>query len=166
MGVSMENKKCSKCGEVKEFSEFNKNKKKKDGLEDYCRSCESVKGKIYYALNRDKILKKTKNYQQSNRSACMYNTIRSRAKKKGIEFDIEIEDISYPEFCPVLGLRLERNAGIANTNSPSVDRIDPTKGYVKGNIQVISNKANTMKSNATPEELLMFADWIYKTYQK
>jgi hypothetical protein len=50
-------------------------------------------------------------------------------------------------------------------NSPSLDRIDNTKGYIKGNIMVISNKANTMKNNATPKELTKFARWILKIYK-
>jgi len=45
-------------------------------------------------------------------------------------------------------------------DSPTLDRIDPNKGYVKGNIQVLSHLANMMKSNATAEELHLFADWI------
>lgn len=47
---------------------------------------------------------------------------------------------------------------------PSIDRIDSTKGYTKDNIQVISSKANTMKSNASVEELRMFAYWVLREY--
>lgn len=64
-----------------------------------------------------------------------------------------------PDFCPVLGLPLYRNTGglAQGPNSPSLDRIDPALGYVKGNVNVISSKANAIKSNATPEELLRVA---------
>jgi hypothetical protein len=76
--------------------------------------------------------------------------------------DLKVEDIVIPPFCPVFGYRLERNLGgkTAKFNSPSVDRIDPLKGYTKDNVQVLSYKANCMKNNATNEELLKFAEWI------
>lgn len=57
-----------------------------------------------------------------------------------------------PEFCPVLGMRLEPGNGLS-ASSPSLDRFDPEKGYTKGNVRVISARANTLKSNATPDEL-------------
>jgi hypothetical protein len=82
-----------------------------------------------------------------------------RAQKRGIPFDLSVEDIVVPDFCPVLGLPLYRNTwGRAQgPNSPSVDRIDPARGYVKGNVRVISSRVNVIKSNATPEELLRVA---------
>ncbi|WP_266156761.1 hypothetical protein [Dyella silvatica] len=67
-----------------------------------------------------------------------------------------------PRFCPVLGLPLYRNSGgrAQGPNSPTVDRLDPDKGYVKENVKVISARANAIKSNATPEELLRVAAYF------
>ena len=78
---------------------------------------------------------------------------KSRAKKMGLPFDLREEDISIPEFCPLLGLKLERAEGKAKPNSPSLDRIRPERGYVRGNVWIISFKANTIKNNSTLEEL-------------
>ena len=49
-------------------------------------------------------------------------------------------------------------------NSPSLDRMDNSKGYVKGNVQVISHKANSMKFSASKDELLKFAEWVMRVY--
>ncbi|MDP9904736.1 hypothetical protein [Arthrobacter bambusae] len=91
---------------------------------------------------------------------------RQRAKMRGIEFSITLADIKIPKTCPVLGMPLERNTGEgkAAENSPSLDRTDPTKGYVPGNVQVISYKANCMKNNASIEGLLAFAEWVRQSY--
>ena len=78
---------------------------------------------------------------------------------------LEVEDIVIPLRCPILDIEIIRNKKEdLKDNSPSLDRIDNAKGYVKGNIMVVSNKANTMKSNASPEQLIKFAQWILKTY--
>lgn len=86
---------------------------------------------------------------------------KSRAKKKNLEFNLELSDIVIPEYCPILKIKLVERT----EHAPSLDRINPTKGYIKGNIQVISRKANVMKNNATPEELVRFANWVKKIYQ-
>jgi hypothetical protein len=85
--------------------------------------------------------------------ANMLDRSKSRAKKKGFEHNITLDDINIPEFCPLLGIPLFAGQNSVCPNSPTLDRIDSAKGYVKGNVWVISYKANTIKSNATIEEL-------------
>ena len=65
------------------------------------------------------------------------------------------DDIVIPAVCPLLGLSLRLNTGVVGHDSPSIDRIDSTRGYVPGNVWVISHRANTLKSNATIAELEM-----------
>lgn len=94
-------------------------------------------------------------------------TAKHRAKRRGLPFGIRSEDLSVPEFCPVLGLRLETaTGGNPKLNSPSLDRIVPELGYVVGNVQVISHQANTMKSGASKEELLRFAKWVLDNFSE
>lgn len=81
---------------------------------------------------------------------------RQRAIAKGISFDLTRDDLIMPEACPVLGLPFEWGTGQMgwrNMRSPSLDRIRPQEGYVKGNVQIISNRANHLKSNGTISEL-------------
>lgn len=78
---------------------------------------------------------------------------RLRAKKLGLEFSIEVSDIVIPKVCPVYQIPLFSNGGPRTDNSPSVDRIDNTKGYVKGNVWVISWKANDAKGRFSLAEL-------------
>lgn len=87
----------------------------------------------------------------------LLNSARARAKKKGIEFTITYKDFMAVSHCPLLGILLDfstKGRGGKN-NSPSIDRIDPTKGYVPGNVWVISYRANRIKSDATVDELEM-----------
>jgi hypothetical protein len=93
----------------------------------------------------------------------IYNDAKLRAAKKGLEFNIELSDIVIPNVCPILDIKLEHNVKHSKENSPSIDRIDNTKGYIKGNIQVISTLANNMKNSATFEQLHKFADWVKLT---
>lgn len=92
--------------------------------------------------------------------------IKSRSKRKGIEFSITEDDVKVPELCPVLGFPIQFNTGsfVGRRNSVSIDRIDPNLGYTPDNIMVMSYLANSMKQDATPEELRMFAKWVLKTF--
>jgi len=119
--------------------------------------------KEYYKKHRNRILehKKVENkiFRKANPEKYMVQAAKKRAKDKGWAFDLTHEDVVIPKLCPYLGIELKYLGGEA---APSLDRIDPMKGYVKGNVQVISMKANTMKNNATQDELVRFAEAVLK----
>lgn len=81
---------------------------------------------------------------------------KQRSKQFNLEFNLVPEDIIIPSECPVLKVPLK----VGTRYAASLDRIDPTKGYTKTNIQVISRKANLMKQDASLEELRKFAEWV------
>jgi len=97
----------------------------------------------------------------------MINRAQQRSRKSGIDFNIQKKDIKVPKLCPILKIPLIVNSGKSggNKNSPSLDRIDPNKGYTKDNIWVISHLANQMKSHATIDEMLTFSKWVIENYK-
>jgi hypothetical protein len=92
-----------------------------------------------------------------------------RSKRLGISFDISLDYLAAlaPDYCPIFGTPLlwgpgsKRRPGKAEDDSPSIDRIIPEKGYMKGNVAIISTRANRIKSNATCKELYKVADWLH-----
>lgn len=102
-----------------------------------------------------------KTWWKSRPEKYIWTAARKRAEKRGIEFTIEPEDIIIPERCPIFDTPLgEVHNGKDRENSPCLDRIDNTKGYVKGNISVISFKANRLKSNLTVEILERLMNYV------
>jgi hypothetical protein len=87
---------------------------------------------------------------------------KKRALKNNLEFNLDISDINIPETCPILEVPLVIGTKEDYEYSPSIDRIDNEKGYIKGNIQIISKKANSMKNSATLEELHKFCKNILR----
>ena len=114
----------------------------------------------YYYRNKDKINQNRYKHKFNNVSYWLWKSAKARAAKKNIDFSIGVEDIIVPENCPVFDLKLLASNSSAQDSSPSLDRIDNTKGYVKGNIQVISNKANRLKGDATLEEIERLYNWL------
>lgn len=110
--------------------------------------------KDYYRNNPDKVnyLRNSGNiddYKKYLLTAC-----KTRAKASGVPFFLEPEDIDIPEYCPALGIKLSLTNSPENKDtSPSLDRFYPEKGYVKGNVRVISFRANRIKNDSTLEEL-------------
>lgn len=131
---------------------------------------ESASKKAYRKKHKDKIYARVKAWRLKHPHKVLIGNARQRATKRGLEFNIGDDDIVIPEMCPILDIPIVKNICITirsgpHNNSPSLDRIDNTKGYIKGNVQVISHQANTMKGSATPEQLIKFAQWVLKTYE-
>lgn len=90
----------------------------------------------------------------------MLARIKARAKAKGWAFNLTAEDITIPKRCPILGIPLVVGDGTADDNSPELDRINNRKGYVRGNVHVISRRANRIKNDATLAELEKIASYL------
>ena len=125
----------SKCNILKPLSDFHKHKNCIAGYNTVCKLCRLPLSK--------------KNYSNTSLEYRLWTGAKRRARLKNREFSIELSDILIPSECPVFKLPFESIGEFA----PSVDRIDSTKGYIKGNIQIISKRANMLKNNATIEEL-------------
>ena len=155
-------KQCRTCGVTKALDQFHKNASCKDGVHTLCKTCNNLKATTWVKENLDKVVANKKARRKDVRKSLL-EAAQNRARTKSLPIDITIDDIIVPDICPVLMIPLHKSiTGKANPDSPSLDRIIPELGYVKGNIQVISNKANSMKNNATTEELIKFAKWILK----
>lgn len=93
-------------------------------------------------------------WRKRNPERYLLQLARRRAENNGLAFDLEVSDIPIPKRCPLLGIRLAMNIGQSGDNSPTLDRILPDLGYERGNVWVISQRANQIKSNASYEEIL------------
>lgn len=77
---------------------------------------------------------------------------------KGLEFDLTEKDIKIPLFCPVFTwIQLKKARNKVSDCSATIDRIDNSKGYIKGNVRVISFRANVLRKNGTARELIALA---------
>lgn len=173
----IEQRTCKCCAETKNIEEFTKKKQCKMGYSRLCKLCASEYSREHYEKNpnyykeryqsiREDALKDGKERYRSNPELALLKGAKQRARRKDIPLDITVEDIVIPQYCPILNIELKVSEDHPSANSPSLDRIVPELGYVKGNIQVISNKANRIKSDASPEELKLFSNWVLNVLLK
>lgn len=161
---------CPVCKKELPYYEFKIARKSKTGRMWCCKKCESSNTtvsknnfrKAHDEVFRNSISAQSRTSRQKHIIHNMWKAAKSRADKKGIEFNIEESDIIIPNICPLLEVPFKFGDKNNYDYSPSLDRIDNTKGYIKGNIQVISKKANTMKSSATLQELNTFCKNILR----
>lgn len=137
---------CIDCQRELEESEFNKNKQTRDKLMRYCRACQSVRNAVDYREKWFKYVVRLK---------------RSFCKKNKIDFNLTEDYLKeiWTDTCPVFGVPFVR-FDKTHSFSPTLDRLDPSKGYVQGNVAFISSRANRIKYDATKEELLQVVKFI------
>ena len=138
--------------------------KKKFDRKEYCKQWRSKLNpewhKKHYLKNRERTLAYQRAQRINDPRKRMYTWIKSSAKKNNVPFDITIDDIIIPKVCPVLGIPIVLGESKRSDNSPSLDKFVPELGYVKGNINVISWRANRLKNNGTPEEFRRLVKWM------
>jgi hypothetical protein len=126
--------------------------------QDYCRT--------YYQEHREERLayqsEYQKEYRRNNWERRLLRKAKERANKHNIPFDITVKDVVIPTHCPVLGIPLFFTERKATDNTPSLDRIVPALGYIKGNIAVISHRANRLKQDSTVEDVLKLLAWLQR----
>lgn len=121
--------------------------------------------KKYYLKNKKYFQEKQQQKILNTREKYMLAALKTRCKLLSIPFNLTLEDVLIPKKCPLLGVNITNKAGRFKYN-PSFDRINPKKGYIKGNVQIISDLANRMKQDASKKDLLAFAKGILDRYTK
>ena len=151
---------CKKCNIEKPIDNFHNSKGWKDGKYYHCKECVSIDKKKYYPSERVSKINKYKEEKINNPEILLFRNAKSRASKKKLPFNITLEDISIPKICPVLGIELSTTNNSCEDNSPTIDRFIPEEGYIKGNISVISARANRIKNDATISEIEKVYKWM------
>lgn len=89
---------------------------------------------------------------------------KANATRIGWDWTVQFGELEWPTHCPVLGMELDYFSEFVKENSPSFDRIDSGLGYVKGNVRIMSWRANRIKNNGTAEEHRKIADYLDKMH--
>ncbi len=120
----------------------------------------SQRRKIIYERDKETIKTNNRNRKHTNTARWLLWIATARAKKKGLECTIKESDIVVPDKCPILGIPIQPTDGAVSGSSPSLDRKNPEKGYIPGNVFVISHKANNLKRNMTIDQLKVLLSYM------
>lgn len=168
-------KACTGCHQTKTLDEFYPRAAGKHGRAARCIACDSKRAKAYRSQNPEKWRASARDWHRRSKQAVregdarlhaywLLYPARRRAKTFGVPFSLKAEDVVVPKTCPALGIPLVMARGRMCENSATLDRIIPALGYVPGNVIVVSAKANTIKSNATPKELALVAAFYNRAH--
>lgn len=158
---------CKKCQITKDLQDFRRQRHT-------CKKCEGndrfQRRKALGYFRTDRYIDKQRAYRQRWRKthpeSDMLLRLRNRAKAEGIPFNLTKDDIVIPDFCPVLGIKLSHHAFGPMPTSPSLDKVVPSLGYVKGNVHVISMRANHLKNNGSLQEMERVVSYIRNHFEQ
>ena len=175
---------CTYCSTTKSIDEF---KTKNGFVKIYCSPCWSEANRISRNKHKEKRASQGKDWykrtkearkpivrakqiatERNNPKKTMLQRSKGNAKTRAREFTITVNDFEIPTHCPLLNIPIYFRSGVRvgkghqQFDSASIDRIDNNKGYVPGNVWVISDMANKMKSDASLDQLKTFATNILK----
>lgn len=144
-------KECRGCLEVLPLSSFPTRKDRSGRLRPYCKECLNSAQKSRY-----------EHHKRTNPFKHRCSRARTRAKFLGVDFDLTAKDLEviWTGVCPVFGTELNLNTDRKDENAAELDRFYPEVGYVKGNVNWISRRANRLKNNVTQEELKKLLEWM------
>ena len=181
---------CKYCGKDYPLEKFVKNKNCKDGYAGICRNCQNKYSRNWKLKNRNILLPRRrkdyaeryklinnrneelrkKQYPLKRRCQILRQGMADRSKNKGIEFDKPFFTVAYLMNrlinnlnCECCGKKLDikfKKDKRFNDDSPSIDRVNPLKGYIKGNIAILCWRCNKHKQNSTSKELRMIANFM------
>ena len=169
--------KCSECKQYKLPEDFYLSKRYSNRGRSYlCIQCTKERNGEFHHKHRDKLLtswkikrenltlkereeiaKRQREWSKRTIHSRLLSRAKDRSKRLGLDCDLELSDIIIPEICPLLEIPFKYGSQKDKWHTYSIDRIDNTKGYIKGNIQIITYLANTMKSSASKKQLITFA---------
>jgi hypothetical protein len=159
---------CRVCKVDKPLTDYYNDRRSPGGRSTWCKPCQKQwrTTNTVRRCKRARELKRAK-WDENPKLAWVlraYQSASSHAKQCNVPFTVTKADIAWvvEDICPVFGtpLRYERGSGQRTENSPSLDRVKPELGYAKGNIRVVSWRANRLKSDATVEELLAIVRYM------
>lgn len=157
-------KTCCRCKKLKYANDFSKNKYQKDGLAAICKTCRSEERRTEYMRQQQNDQNKRRRARDPIRFKMQTLLIlaRNRSRSEKVPFDLTVDYlISLATVtCPVLGILLDFHANNLCDASPTLDKFIPALGYVRGNVSIISFRANSMKRNATVEEVGKLYRWM------
>jgi hypothetical protein len=133
------------------------------GKSNVCKDCDSKNTGVKRKEPEEakKAAKWAQDWRQRHPQRALLSHIRNRCKQSNTPFDLTLEDLVLPAFCPVLGIPLvSTSRGPKTPNTASVDRLIPHKGYVRDNVRIISMRANELKRDASREELAALLAYV------